>query len=54
MLFAKYILLGKPDDHFQEARMKTKASKAEVYLACAKSREEGTVSTERRQRRGSC
>lgn len=43
MLFAKYILLRKPDDHFQEARMKMKATEAEVYLACARSREEEAV-----------
>lgn len=54
MFFAKYILLRKPDDHFQEARMKMKASEAEVYLVRARNREEGTVSTKGRQIRGSC
>ena len=43
MLFEKYILLRKPDDHFQKASMKIKALEAEVYLACARNREEGTV-----------
>lgn len=54
MFFAKYTLLRKPDDHFQEGRMKMKASEAEVYLSCARNREEGTVSTKGRQIRESC